>query len=788
MTYDIYKFYSYDVETWKSAAGDGAPPIVCASTARIVADEIVTNLLPSRSEALACAREILCSDAIMVGANIAYDLACLAAADETLLPLIFQAIRAGRVYDILIAQSLDAIAGGHLGYDPRTGKDLRHPATNKVTKRYSLAVCVDLVLGRQDAKERDDWRTSYALLDGVPVDKWPENAKQYPIDDAVNTLEVAIAQVTGWRRGQYDCDPDYQDSEMPCRNLGNLSAQVEAAFCLHLGACWGLRTDGERVERLAAEVDKKHAAAVERFQKLGWIRPDGTEDQIAVKRAIAAAYGAEGKCPVCEGSGKLPKTKVTVCRGEKVRGRYAGCTGALCAVCGGKGEQVKPDGEMTCKVVLDADGKPEMGCDGTGLDLSTAPMLPRSEKGGVKTDRDAAMESGDEDVSDYGDSNFEKLRTTYIPYLRTGANRPITFSANSLVATGRCSYEHSPVHQFPRKGGVRECIVARPGHVLASTDYAAGELCTLAAVSIWTVGHSKMAEIINETQDPGALHTFFASKMLGKPFEEVQALVKAKDKTAVDFRQAAKCADFGLPGGMGSATFVAAKRKKIEGETKAPDGLVYAGIRFCILLTGAERCGVEKVTKWGKRDITPLCKTCLEVVEEVLKPAFFDTYPEVQEYLDWVANKVRMDGYVPQLAWDSERQKVVELRRRADSGYCANANSLFQGLLADIGKFGFCEITREGYLGVKGDGSISPLARVRYPLFLHDDPVAEIPEDIAHLAGPRIAEIMVAAGKRFAPDVFWKAEPALSKMMSKDAEPVYRNGRLVPWEPKEMCA
>jgi hypothetical protein len=1154
---DAKLFCAFDLETHKLGPGNMAPPIVCGSFARWLDDGKISCGLTEGAEA-SCdfLKTTLEAGQIIVGANIAYDLACCAAQDESLLPLIFRALRGGQIYDVQIAQSLDAIAGGHLAKDPRRivqkeGEepqfgDLRDPSSGRPSKRYSLATCVDLVLGRVDAKKNDAWRTSYALLEGIPVENWPEEARQYPVDDACNTLEVATKQVRGWTRGKHD------GYEGPCRNLGNLPEQVEAAFSFHLGACWGLRVDGERLGKLEVHVAAQHEKTLERFRALGWIRPDGTEDSVAIKRAVAAAYGAHGECPACKGTGSVRQTEKKPCRGPKVKNRYVGCV-AGCAFCGGKAEIEVLGPYKTCKAA-------EGGCDGTGLDLKTAPLLPRSDKGSIKTDRDAMMESADDNLSDFSDNTFEKIRVTYIPYLRKGVERPLSFSPNVLVASGRCSYENSPVHQFPRKGGVRECITARPGWVLASTDYAAGELCTLAQVTRWMVGHSRMASVINDTKDPGSLHTYLAARMIGEDFDSMRARVKAKDKRASDFRQAAKCfhpdteiltrkgwvriadltledevasvvpdkhitkggkverrcltckttfyvkrseiergsgffcsracyhagrnlerpaenkrfdrepanlriewakperlttrkaeglvhiknesidlrvtpdhpmiaygatnqlllveakdfgsqrgwfnagtapghievderllrlavatqadgnyiiggvtqrnvrlgfskkrkvdrltallepgdytvsvckngdygdatrfklsedlsdkikslldadktlpwwwlnltpalreaavdeakywdgsqregmtgyhysttikknadvlqalasvtnrkatfvsqneerdnpehakcyvlsvkakpdsrggnvevthldytgdvycltvpsgcvlvrdqgkpvvshncGNFGLPGGMGSATFVLAKRKKSEGMTTSPDGaVVYAGIRFCILLEGAERCGVEKVTRWGKREIMPTCKRCIEAVESVLKPAFFDAYPEVREYLNIVGESAE-DGVVNQLAWSEQDKRVVVIRRRGGVGYTDGANSAFQGLLADIGKRAFCQMTREAYLGVKDDGSPSPLAGARFPLFIHDEPLAELREETAHLSGPRIAEIMISCGKELAPDVYWFAEPALSRFLSKDAEPMYDGtGRLVVWQPKE---
>lgn len=846
---DPKTFRAFDLETIKIARGRLAPKIVCGSVAEVVGSRIVGKLL-APDEILEVVRAWLLDDNItLVGMNIAFDLACLAAADDSILELIFRAFDDGRIYDIAVAMQLDAIAGGHLGFDPRQRKpdgafvEIKDPTTNK-RARYNLNVCVDLVLGRTDAKINDVFRTSYGLLIDLPLGLWPATAQQYPVDDAENTLEVALKQLAGWKRGVVD------DYEGPVRNLVNLQEQVEAAFCLHLGSCWGLLTDRPRVEALTEAVEEKHRKLVERFQKLGWVRSPcaqqcgscseckeaGKENTVAIKRAIAAAYGASGACPRCEGSGKVTPIKQKDCRGEKLKesrngkrkGSYEGCLGASCATCEGHGVLNYEGDETTCRA---QDG----GCDGTGYDLTTAPMLPRTDKGGVKTDRDASMESGDDDIYAYSDNAFEKIRLTYVPYLRTGVERPIKYSPNVLVATGRCSYEGSPVHQFARKGltddsgnpiifqgyslGTRECICARPGCVLCSTDYSSGELCTLAQVCLWTVGNSRMADIINQTRDPGSLHTYLGSKMLGLDFEEMKKRVKAKDRQAKDFRQASKSANFGYPGGLGSPTLVIQNRRLAAGTTMLPSGQEIPGIRFCVLLDGQKQCGVEKITKWGKRDITPACKRCIEVAEELLKPAFFDTYPEVREYLDWVSAKLEdADGVAEQVVWNPDAGKVQIVRRRGNCTLTSGANSMFQGLLADIGKRAFSTMTREAYMGVRYDdiekdemimflgservphvvkrdtkhpvreATPSPLAGSRFPLFIHDEPLAELPEHTAHLAGPRIAEIMIASGKHYAPDVYWWAEPALSRVMSKDAEPVWEEvdgvKTLRVWEPK----
>jgi DNA polymerase I-like protein with 3'-5' exonuclease and polymerase domains len=66
---------------------------------------------------------------------------------------------------------------------------------------------------------------------------------------------------------------------------------------------------------------------------------------------------------------------------------------------------------------------------------------------------------------------------------------------------------------------------------------------------------------------------------------------------------------------------------------------------------------------------------------------------------------------------------------------------------------------------------------------VHDEIIAEVPEDRAHEAAHRIAEVMVETMNLYTPDVPARAEPALMRRWYKAADPVYVDGRLVPWEP-----
>lgn len=880
---DFNKFSAYDTETPKFSEGRLAPPIVCASSARVVDGKAVGKLHVGREAAIRAFVEAAERGDTIATAYGAYDLCVLAQEDSTLLPLIFKLLDNGKIHCILAAETLNAIYYGTVGktYD---GEELRDPMTGKVKTRYSLEIVTHLLFGRVDAKQNDWWRTSYGLLQGVPEEKYPPRAAIYPVDDSVFTLEDAVAQILGvpgqheWEdipplpgappsttrtvckhcRGELTFswpipgEPCANAPRRPHKNLNNLPKQVDADFCLRLGAAHGLRTDPEKVEKLSKEVEAKHKVAVERFQKKGWIREDGTEDQAAVKRAIAEAYGARGKCKRCEGGAKCTKCNGTGhdgsgsfgckncgglgihigniqnideidCRGPKEKGRFKrGCVTKLppplpgqpplLCPCGGTGKVKKLGSVVTCKNVFDeellAKGASrekaliERGCDGTGFDLSTAVMLPRTDTLGVKTDRDTAMESGDDDISDYGENEFQKSRDVYIPYLRTGISAPLLITPNVLVATGRCSYEGCPVHQFPRNGGERECIRARGAWcgypeemVFGSTDYAAGELCALSQLTFWLFRYSQMMEAINRSGDPGILHSELAAEILGLSLDAFLQRLKSKDKQAIDFRQASKPKSFGAPAGMGSPKIVYTNRKKNAGFTVCEDGPAvnlkgepgYWGIRFCILVGGAKRCGEKKILEWKKRPCVPVCEKCVQIEANILSPAYYKRFPEMKDYHKWAARMCDEKKPAPSVVWNAEAGRPEIIRERGDCDFPAMCNNGFQSMLADVFKDAYCEITRECYLGVKRDGSSSPLAGCRVPLALHDEPLTELILRTAHLSGPRIAEIMVASGKKIAPSVAWKAETALAFNWSKAMEPVYRDGKLVPWD-REMRA
>jgi len=257
--------------------------------------------------------------------------------------------------------------------------------------------------------------------------------------------------------------------------------------------------------------------------------------------------------------------------------------------------------------------------------------------------------------------------------------------------------------------------------------------------------------------------------MLGVPYERALELKKQGDRTFKDLRQAAKPINFGLPGGMGDAKVCVWAREKSNGETVGPDGRKYAGIRFCLLIGGAEVCGEEKITEYKKRPTPPVCRRCVMAVKNKLRPAWLELNPEMPEYFKLAARVADTTG---------AREILGDVRGGMD--FTQASNDWFQRLAAIGMKHALWAVTRECYLPELA----SPLLGARIPMAIHDELFMEMAEETAHLAGPRAAEVMRAEMRRVAvPDVLVKVEPALMRHWLKDAEPTYdAAGKLICWE------
>ncbi len=458
---------SFDTETYAMVPGVKIPPIVCASAAYLDDDGAIQGEILDKEQAMYLFAQLLDDPKkIITGANVTFDLSVMALRAAKLgvdvMPKIFDALEDQRVFDLQLAEALHAIAEGHLGIDPTTGGQIKN-ADGKVG-RYSLYACVKMVLGREDAKANDEWRLRYGELDQIPMSEWPQTALDYPVDDARNTIECALAQA-GHRprlsvhRFAEDFEGGVQVSRClqcrkleaqaagtPCwvrarnRNLHDLGNQVGTQFALHMAGAWGLNINQDSVNKIEAEALRGKEGADIPFIESGVLRKDKktgkvTQDLAATKKMVAVAYGANDPCEVCQGTGKVPSPKAKTIRCRECRGASAATkmTPAVlawkvghphgCDACHSQGTYVDPTALVICYGGMEEDPEEEgklrkiKTCDGTGLAL--IPNVPRSDKEGVGYGRDVLNDSGDEHLIALAAFQEDaKDLNVYVPFFR----------------------------------------------------------------------------------------------------------------------------------------------------------------------------------------------------------------------------------------------------------------------------------------------------------------------------------------------------------------------------------
>jgi DNA polymerase I-like protein with 3'-5' exonuclease and polymerase domains len=341
------------------------------------------------------------------------------------------------------------------------------------------------------------------------------------------------------------------------------------------------------------------------------------------------------------------------------------------------------------------------------------PNPPCTEKGNIKIDAETLMDchyKPFDALIEY--TGIEKTLSTYLSKI---IESPIHAHFKAIgAASARTSCSNPNLQNQPRLPGVRECFVPRPGFVFLAVDFATQEMRTLAQSCLDILGQSRLAERYGQDPDFDP-HAEFA----------VQLVVGIKDPDMGAFRQRAKVANFGYPGGMG------------------PEKFVQYAKAYNVFLTLDE--------------------------SRSLRDKWFQQWPEMKKYFNFVSNLIR-DGAgvsrIPQSGF-----------LRAGVGFTDACNSYFQTLAAHASKLALWEVTKRCY-----NFSNSWLYGSRPVLFVHDEIVLEVPEEVGHEAAMETISIMEKAQARWTPKVPAKAEATLMRYWSKSAEAVWKEGRLIPWE------
>jgi len=337
---------------------------------------------------------------------------------------------------------------------------------------------------------------------------------------------------------------------------------------------------------------------------------------------------------------------------------------------------------------------------------------PLTQKGSVSTASAVLRECRDHEGLQAlaASSKAEKLITAFIRPLESLPTSTVHSSYNVLVDSGRTSARRPNVQQVSRDGGLRECYVARPGHVFIGADYDTLEMRSLAQVAFRLFGASRMREVLAEGRD---LHLDFAAKLLGISYDEAARRKAEGDAEVKEARQFAKVADFGFPGGLGAATFT----------------------------EYAQGYGLDMTEAEARR----------------LKDQFVAAWPEMAPYFRAAGDVTAADN--PMHTWAIQGYG----RARGNITFTRACNTPFQGLAADGAKEALWLVQRACW--TPGDA----LCGSRIALFVHDEIIIETPESDLKRKGERLVECMVEGMQRWIPDVPITAEPVVMRRWSKDA-------------------
>lgn len=668
-------------------------------------------------------------DTLLVGANVAFDLAVACNQHFDLYPAVFDLLESGKIADIQVREKLLNLADtGDLEYR-------QAPDGSSRKLDYSLAGLVKDYLGievegkakTKDGKppEGDDaWRLNYGLLRDVPLAEWPAEAVDYSVLDSAYPALV------------YRCQAD-RAKEIEQR-IGSDPLKTEAfrgmvRFSLYLMSKLGVCVDPEEHAKVVEEL--KEALQPEKLSLLveaGILRP-GRPSEPYANRAKAHVEGCKGKarktcdCPLKMKAPKKPSINKAKLEEhvlflkkeypEAVELRYSEKENLILD------KTFMQDHSKLCPVLRQYQ-------DRQAVQKLVTTDLPRMEwpKGSGTPAR--VLHAG-----------FDFLKET---------GRTSSFASKSYPSWN-CQNPH------PR---VRPAIVPREGYYFYSVDYSGMELVTLAQRCYDLFGFSVLRDVINSGKDAhaylGAYLAYFLSDEFHESVDEAhggqqpsgeelyEAFLACKYSENAEvrkffkhYRTFAKPTGLGYPGGLGPDTFVE-----------------YAHATYKI------ECSAELAAD--------------------LREVWLKAFPEMKLYLAWINTSCKDPHHSGKYCYTTRWGMY-----RAAASYCAAANGAgLQSPSAEGALLAVCEVVR---------ATVANQSSVLYPdsrgdrhnalLFIHDEIIGEARIDCAHEVAHEVARIMVECMSKVTPDVTPSAAPVLMLRWEKAAEAVYdENGRLVPWE------
>lgn len=510
--------YGFDTETYLIRPREKAPKPVCCTWA-CEGRNFLTR--PGDQETF----DILSNPGNMfVGQNIPYDIIVMMRWHPDLIPHLIRALDEGRVWDTAMRERMTYLATeGGKGYD-------MFPSMEDLASKY---------LGLDLSKEKeglDIWRLKYGTLDGIPFDQWPSAARKYALDDAQHTLDIFI------RQGGVE-------HRHPTEEL-----QVASSVVLQAIGAWGFKVNQEKRNKI------KDALEAQQKPLLAKIPTDwfGKGSQTVMAKEVLKAWHQRHLGMLATFGSvtgvqlNVEQWKAAIHPETSIPAVLVQCIDKCCLPPG----MSAPPGTDIVSWAKEA--------------LKVLPEIPMTTRGPSTSEESlTALFDATPMFQAFGElKHIEKMLENYVyPYKHETAHPSFV----PMVSTGRtgCRGDKDKLTEdsscanlqnVPRKDkkkpdeAFRTMYEARKGYILGTVDYSQLELCTLAATIRVMFPNQPCA--LGDAIDNGMdVHCITGGLISGISYENMLA-GKKSDEQIGKYRQGAKAANFGLPGGLGGPAFV----------------------------------------------------------------------------------------------------------------------------------------------------------------------------------------------------------------------------------------
>jgi hypothetical protein len=209
---------TFDIETFPFSTGNMAPKPVCLCYHEPSSPHslpILVGLGAMEQWFFETVVPLLQADnGLIIAHHAAYDFACIYEHIPSTRPYIWDLYSQNKVICTEIYERLTTIAEGFF-YDS-----------------YALDACAKRNWDLNIDKDEDTWRLRYGELAEVPLEKWPQDAKDYVRGDVWWTYQLYLYQIA-------------RAAQTP-----TVFADTRSSWVLQLASCWGMETDRDQTLKM----------------------------------------------------------------------------------------------------------------------------------------------------------------------------------------------------------------------------------------------------------------------------------------------------------------------------------------------------------------------------------------------------------------------------------------------------------------------------------------------------------------------------------------------------------